>query len=138
MAKRLNQAERGYLAEFEARRAEYDRALAECTTEPRWYTCPACGFPTLRERQRGEVCVLCQWPDAPGARARSAVLTRRRVEIAKAVSWLEPRHEIDYSLEVVLYCFEHFAAALARGKATVDPYFEQHLLNVLPTTSRLP
>ena len=52
------------LADFDRRRAGFDQALEASNIIYHRHTCPACGFPTLKERREYEVCMICLWQDA--------------------------------------------------------------------------
>ncbi|SFW68959.1 CPCC family cysteine-rich protein [Chitinophaga sancti] len=49
------------LTAFHLRRAHYDTYLR--ANDIHLYTCPGCGFPTLPERNRFEICEICDWED---------------------------------------------------------------------------
>ena len=80
------------LPAFPERRRRFDEAAA-WLPERRW-TCPCCGFPTLRERGVAETCRLCAWEDdgrndAQLVEARDGLtLARARAE---AEASLDPR-----------------------------------------------
>lgn len=141
--RRLTVLDRRLLAEFSELRAEFDRAIA-ASGMTELYTCPACGFPSLKERHRGARCVLCQWIDSVDEAKdwlvgpNVASLRQRRIDVSLAIGNLDVRYEIDRSLELLVHCFRGFEARLSRGEQTIEPYFEHHLLHLLPTTSRLP
>jgi hypothetical protein len=49
------------LAAFCARRTHYDIYLQ--ANDIQLYTCPGCGFPTLKERGSFDICDICSWED---------------------------------------------------------------------------
>lgn len=49
------------LTAFHLRRAHYDTYLQ--ANDLQLYTCPGCGFPTLRGRNEFNICDLCNWED---------------------------------------------------------------------------
>lgn len=63
------------------------------------FTCPSCGFPTLKERGAYEICLLCNWEDDNqdneqadevwGGPNYKLSLTESRIKIGKAIQKLE-------------------------------------------------
>jgi uncharacterized Zn finger protein (UPF0148 family) len=63
------------------------------------FTCPSCGFPTLKERGENEICPLCNWKDnyqddeqadeVWGGPNYKLSLTESRIKIGKAIQKLE-------------------------------------------------
>ena len=52
------------MTDFAVRRARFDQYIERWRTElGERFTCPCCGYPTLPERGRYEICDLCNWED---------------------------------------------------------------------------
>jgi len=49
------------LAAFRERRSHYDTYLQ--ANDIQVYTCPGCGFPTLKEKSAFNTCIICAWED---------------------------------------------------------------------------
>jgi hypothetical protein len=57
----LDKSQRLILTDFYQRRKLFDNYLTE--NKINIYTCPGCGYPTLKERGGYEICCVCNWED---------------------------------------------------------------------------
>ena len=94
------------LPPFAERRARFDAAAARLP-ERRW-TCPCCGFPTLRERGVAETCRLCRWED-DGRDEAQLVEPRDGSTLARARAEAETRLD-PTAVAAFLACLEDPAA----------------------------
>ncbi len=76
--------------DFAERRRRFDEAAARLPE--RLWTCPCCGYPSLRERGVAETCRLCRWED-DGRDEAQLVEARdgRTLARARAEAAVDPR-----------------------------------------------
>lgn len=89
--------EKEILKLFFKRRELFDNFIKTATI--RIFTCPSCGFPTLKERGEYEICPLCNWEDDYQDNAQAdevwggpnykLSLTESRIKIGKTIQKLE-------------------------------------------------
>jgi hypothetical protein len=141
---KLTDLDRALLSDFDRRRAAYDQALEASNIIYHRHTCPACGFPTLKERHDYEVCMICLWQDGSDERAPTLIappnyiaMMQHRIDVAGMLRAFEQTHLYDDSLAAVIAGIRAFDARLDRGTARVDRVdFAANLRNILPTTPR--
>ena len=93
---KLTVEDKAILADFAARRKSFDDFIRYNSLQ--LFTCPGCGFPTLRERGAYEICAVCNWEDDDqddeqadeirGGPNAFLSLTENRLEIGKALKQL--------------------------------------------------
>jgi uncharacterized Zn finger protein (UPF0148 family) len=89
--------EKEIIRRFFRRREIFDNFLKAETIKI--FTCPSCGFPTLKERGEYEICPLCNWKDdyqdnehadeVWGGPNYKLSLTESRIKIGKTIQKLE-------------------------------------------------
>jgi hypothetical protein len=119
----LNGEQTFILADFFQRRNIFDNYLTE--NKIRLFTCPGCGYPTLRGRGGYEICSVCNWEDDYqddknadeiwGGPNYHLSLTENRLNIGKQLKNIaeEINGEINMAPAMVLKILSHHSMELA-------------------------
>ncbi len=142
--RRLTADDHRLLAAFAARRAAYERVLAESNVLYHKHTCPVCGLPTLDARGDYETCVVCLWEDNLGENDPTLAsapnytsMLEARVDAAALLAEFERTHEVVGSLEDIVRRLREFTRRADRGEVGVDREdFAANLRAILGATRR--